>query len=150
MRNEQADRARKQKIENLELRGTLEIVLEEDVPPGLNIISGSFVIAIKELYTEKPIFKAQFAARDHHDAEKHNLVLDSTNVHQNYVRLLIALAAITRFDVRTEDIYQMYLQSARKLLQEVYLTPNKHLQAPARYMMNLLRPLYGLADSGDY
>ncbi len=55
-----------------------------------------------------------------------------------------------RFDVWTEDISQAYLKSASKLLREVYLKPNKHLQASAGYILNFLRPLYGLADSGDY
>ncbi len=150
MRSEQADRARKQEIENLVRRGTWELVLEEDVPPGSNIISGSFVIAIKDVEIDNPLFKARYVSHVHRDAEKHNLVHDSTNVRQSSVRLLIALAAIMGFDVWTEYISQAYLQSASKLLQEVYLRPNKHLQAPVGYILKLLRPLYGLADSGDY
>ena len=55
-----------------------------------------------------------------------------------------------RLDVCTDDISQAYLQSASKLLREVYLSSNKHLQDPAGYILKLLRLLYGLADSGDY
>ena len=149
MRSEQAVRARKQEIENLVRRFTWELVLKEDVPPGSNIISGSFVIAIRDVETDKPLFKARFVAHGHRDAEKHNLVHDSTNVHQSSV-LLIALAVIMGFDICTEDITQVYLQSASKLLREVYLIPKKHLQAPAEYILKLLRTLYGLADSSDY
>ena len=150
MWSEKTDRARKQEIENLVRRGTWELVLEEDVPPGSNIISGSFVITSKDVETEKPIFKARFVAHGHRDAEKHNLVHDSTNVSQSSVRLLIELATIMGFDVWTEDISQACFQSASKLLREVYLRPNKHLQAPVGYILKLLRPLYGLADSSDY
>ncbi len=143
MQSQQADRARKQAIENLVLRGTWEILLKEDVKHGSYIISGSFLIAVKDVETENPIFKARFVAHGHHDAEKQNLVHDSTKGRQSSVRLLIALAAIMGFDVWTADISQAYLQSASKLLREVYLRPNKHLQAPSGYMLEFIRPLYG-------
>ncbi len=53
-------------------------------------------------------------------------------------------------DVWTESISQGYLQSATELLREVYLRPNRKLRLPAGYVLKLLRPLYGLADSGEY
>ncbi len=104
MRCEQADRARKQEIESLVQRGTWELVLEADRPPGSNIISGSFVTAIKEVETGKLIFKARFVAHGHLDAEKQNLFRDLTNVCQRAARLLIVLDAIMGFDVWTEGI----------------------------------------------
>ncbi len=84
------------------------------------------------------------------DTEKHNLVHHSTNVWKISVRLLIALAALMRFDVRTEDFSHSYLQSASKLLRGVYHRPYKHFQAPAEYELKLDGPLYGLSDSRDY
>ena len=99
--------------------------------------------------TDNPIFKARFLAHGCRDAEKHNLVQGSINVRQSHVRLLIAFAAIMEFDVWTEDISQAYLQSASKLLREVYRRPNKPLQSPTGYTLKLLRPLCELAGSGD-
>ena len=105
MRSEQADLARKRKInKNLVRRATWRNVLEEYVPPGSNIIHGSLIIVIKDLETDKPIFKAQFVAHGKRDAEKHKIGYDSTNISLCSVQLLIALAAIMGFDVRIGDI----------------------------------------------
>ncbi len=108
------------------------------------------MIAIKDGETDKPIFKERLVAYGCRDSEKHNLVHGSIYDCQSSVRLLIALAAIMVFDVRTEDISQAYLVSASKLLRKVYLRPYKHLQAPAGYKLKFLRLLYGLVGSGDY
>ncbi len=70
------------------------------------------MIAIKDVETDRPIFKARIVAHGHLDAEKHNLVHDSTNFREISVQSLIALAAIKGFDVWTEDISQAYLQSS--------------------------------------
>ncbi len=89
-------------------------------------------------------------AHANRDSENNQLICNSTTARQTSARLLVALAAIMGFDVWAEDISQAYLQSANELLREVYLRPNRQLHVPAEYELKLLRPLYGLADSGDY
>jgi len=146
----EAEKARQNEIENLVRRGTWKLVLEEEVPADGNIISGSFVITIKDVETDNPRFKARFVAHGNKDSEKHQLVHSTTTVRPSSVRLLIALAAILGFDIWSEDISQAYLQSASELLRDVYMKPNRQLDIPAGHILKLLRPLYGLADSGDY
>ncbi len=146
----EANKARELEIENLVRRGTWEMVLEEDVPKDANMITGSFFVTFEDVETEKPTFKARFVAHGNRDSDKDQFVHDSTTVRQSSVRLLVAIAAIMGFDVWTEDISQAYLQSASELLRELYLKPNRQLKVPAGYVLKLLRPLYGLADSGDY
>ncbi len=85
------------------------MVFEEYVLKGANVITGSFVVTINDVETEKPIFKARFVAHDKRDSEKNQLVNDSTTVRQSSVRLLVAVAAIIGLDVRNEDISQAYL-----------------------------------------
>ena len=128
----------------------MELVLEEGVPKGTNMIAGSFVVTTKDVETEKPISKARFVAHAIRESKKDHLVHNSTTARQSSVRLLVAITAIMRFGVRTEDISQAYLQSARELLREVYLKPNRQLKVTAGYVLKLLRPLYGLGDSRDY
>ncbi len=122
----------------------------KDVPSGANMITGSFVVTIKDVETENPIFKARFVAHGNRDSEKGQLVHDSTTARQISVRLLLAMSAIMGFYVWTEDISQAHLQSASELLREFHLKPNCQLRIPAGYVLKLLCPLCGLADSGDY
>ena len=109
-------------MENLVRQGTWELVLEDDIPPGLDITSEYFVIAIEDTETDKPMFKERISAHVHRDAEK------LYSFRQSSARLLIALAAIKRFDVWTKDVSNAYLQPARKPLHEVNLRPNKHIE----------------------
>ncbi len=126
------------------------MVLEEDVPKDANMITGSFVVTIKDVETGKPTFKARFVARGNRDSDKDQLIYNSRTILQSSARLLVAIAATTGFDVWTEDISQAYLQSASELQSEVCLKPNRKLRVPAGYVLKFLRTFCGLADSGDY
>jgi hypothetical protein len=48
------------------------------------------------------------------------------------------------------DVTQAYLRSAEKVLRDVYIKPMKEFSMGPGQLLKLLRPPYGLADSGDY
>lgn len=81
----------------------------EDIPPSSNLITGSFVITIKDVETDSPIFKARFVAHGNRDRDKDTLLHDSTTVRNSSVRMLIVLAEVMGFNVWTEDVSQAYL-----------------------------------------
>lgn len=66
----------------------------------------------------------------------------------------VAICVIFGFKIWTQDIYQAFLQSAFKLIYKIYLKPSnevkKYIEIISRHPLKLLRPLYGLSDSGDY
>ena len=59
-------------------------------------------------------------------------------------------AAIFGFRIWSTDVSQAYLQSESNLLRDVYFKPSKEFDLSSGQLLKLLRPLYGLADSGDY
>ncbi len=109
IRTPEGEKARELEIKNLVRRDIWEILLEEDVPKGAKMITGSFVVTIEDVETENPIFEARFVAQGNRDSERDQLVQDSTTACQSTVHQLVAMATIIGFDVWTVDTSHDYL-----------------------------------------
>jgi hypothetical protein len=122
--------------------------VQEEAGDKLNIVLSRFVLAIKEKDGEE-VLKARFVLGGHRDRDKKKLVHSSTTLKQSSIRLILATASIMSFYVISADVIQPYLQSASELKRKVFGKPNCVDLKPVELLL-IMKPLYGLADSGHY
>jgi Reverse transcriptase (RNA-dependent DNA polymerase) len=140
----------KREIDGIVEKGTWTVTVRSEMPANANLLGGRFVITIKDIGTERKLYKARDVVQGHRDKEKTSMVHHNTTAKQQSTRLLTGLAAIFGFRVCTHDVQQAYLQSAESLLRDVYLKPPAVLNLRSDQVLKHLRPLYGLCDAGDY
>jgi Reverse transcriptase (RNA-dependent DNA polymerase) len=143
--------AKQKQIRGLLERGTFKIVLRNDIPKGANKLGGRYVLTIKDSGTDREIWKARYVIQGHWDQENEIMVRSSTNVQQRSLRIIFALASNFGFKIWTQDVTQAYLQSSGTLARKVFIEkPASELELCPNQALQLLKPLYGLADSGDF
>jgi hypothetical protein len=118
------DDAKKKEIAGLIRRGTWKIVLREELEPGENIMTGRFVLSIKNANTQEEMLKARFVCQEYRDRAKTSLVHDTALARQSGARVLIELAAVFGFRLCSTDEQQAYLQSSSELMRDVYIEPS--------------------------
>lgn len=142
--------AKRRELNGLMKRETWKVVPKSSVAPDANVLSSRFVLSIKDRNLPTEEYKARLVAQGHRDKDKAYLVHDSTNLRQSSIRTISSLSSIKDFQVWSHDVSQAYLQSSELLLRKVYLIPPPELNLPDDQLLLLIKPLYGLPDSGDY
>ena len=142
--------AKRDEIRGLLDRGTFSVILREEVPPDGNVLPGRFVLAIKSAEDGQVKFKARYVIGGHRDRMKALMVHSAAPLQPQSIRLLLALAAAHGFKIWSSDVRQAYIQSADPLSRELFITkPVPEFELQPEHCLKLLKPLYGLCDSGD-
>lgn len=81
---------------------------------------------------------------------KTSLVHDTATSRQHSTTMLVGLASLLGFWMFSTDVTQAYLQSAEKLMRDVYVKPSKEFELQPDQVLKLFKPPYGLAEIGDY
>lgn len=98
---------KEKKLEELIRRGTWKIVSFSEIPDNANIMTGGFVIKIKDTETDTPKFKDHFVIHGNKDKDKNTLVHTSNTTKHSYTRLLVPLAACFCFRIRSQGISRL-------------------------------------------
>ena len=141
--------AKSKELSNLLQRGTFKIVLKEEVPQDCNVMSSRIVLTIKDKDTDEERYKARFVVRGFNDKLKEVMVHQSPNLSQDGTRMLFCLASILGFEIWSVDVSQAFIQSASDNMRPVFCKGPDEMELDASEVLQLMKPLYGLCDSGD-
>jgi hypothetical protein len=113
----------KAELDGLFKRGTFKIAVLPD-PSSENVYPTKFVYSIVH-EGGREIYKARFGIGVHRDLPKNHIVHTAPSLSHTSGRLLLAIAAISGWDVWTEDVQQAYLQSASFLRARYFYNRNR-------------------------
>lgn len=144
------DGPKRKELSGLARRKTWEIVLAQSLPKNANVLSGTFVLTIKDEGTERETWKERFVVQGHTEKLKRSIVHDNSVVLKYFIKLLVGLSSLFCFRSFSTDVTQAYLQSNDKLQRDVYVRAPSELVLQSEKFLKLLKPLYGPSKSDDY
>jgi hypothetical protein len=150
----EAAAAKRKEMAGLIARNTWKIVCKRDVRDSANILGGRCILTINSSILGTSFLQARCVVQGHKDRGKALLVHSSTTLMQSSTKLIISFAALFRLRVWNQDVTQAYTRSALPLMRKIVLQPAQkaldYFEMTSDEVLQLLRPLYGLADAGDY
>lgn len=141
-------------INGLKARKVWKVISRSKIPKDANILGGRFVLAIKNLGSSDQKEKARDIVQGHKDKEKPYMVHEIATLRSSSIRLVLSVAAIQGFRIFSLDVNQAYVQSRDKMTRRIFILPKQEdldiIGITEDELLQLLRPLYGVCDAGDY
>lgn len=156
-RNSNAAAAIKKKLEALLEQGVFPEVKAYDIPADAVVLPSRMVYAIKNAGTNEELYKARLVAGGHHDYMKKLMTHHIASKRHASVRTLVWTAAILNCTTKHKDSVKSYIQatkmsryySATTLWYNISLKPVPEFNLPADTLLQILKYMYGLSESGD-
>ena len=135
-------------------RDSFRKIKVNQLPRNANVLGGRFVYTLKNAGLDNEQPKARYVAQGHKDREKPFIVHSIPTLRQSSTKILVSTAAVRGFRIFSHDVKQEYLQSKDKMTRILYLKPKeedrKLFGINCDEVLEILKPLYGVCDAGDY
>lgn len=146
--------AKQKEVDGLVRRNIWKKVHISTIPRNANIVSGRFALTLKNYGTLEEVPKVRYVSQGFNDSEKPYLAHDVTTLRPTSIREVLSVAPVLGMRLFTHDVTQAYIQSEEHFFTNVFLVPkerDRHLfGVTSDKALKLIKPLYGLCDSGDY
>lgn len=118
------------------------------LPKEANLISSHHFFQVKhEGEKDKLKLKCRLVSHGNRDKEKDYIRKDSATAQFPIIRVVLSLVAVLQLSVATIDIKKAYMQGGY-LSRDIYMRPPKGWASSSRKIWKLLKPAYGLVESG--
>ena len=123
---------------------------------GARIFNSRFVNEIKNKGTDKELQKSRLVIQAYNDDEKHVVLTQSPTIQRINQRIVLSIAAMTMetIGLYLRDISQAYVQSTTLFNRDFYINPPRELVRELNLkessVLKVLRPLYGVPESGNH
>jgi Reverse transcriptase (RNA-dependent DNA polymerase) len=122
----------------------------ENHAKGLNILGSRYVLAVKNKGTPTGFRKARLVVQAirRRDKDYESLFTYAPTVTKASKRILLTVAASMGTGLGTRDESQAYICTTHALLRRVFVVPPAEAEAEEDELWEVLRPLYGIPESG--
>ena len=140
--------SRKSELNGLINDGTFIPVHESTIRPTARIFNSRFVDELKKVGDQLKK-KSRLVAQNYADIGATSIPTKAPTVQRFSQRIALCIAAcLPHLKPFTRDITQAYIQSHTDLEREVYIRAPRELGLPEGYILKVVKPLYGIPESG--
>lgn len=130
--------------------GTFKPTKMKDVEEGKWIFGSRFVDELKRAEKEgRLIRKSRLVAQKYSDINVSERATKALTIQRFFQILLISLAAsMDNMTIFSRDVTEAYVHSESKLERPVFIKPPKYMVLPGDFVLQVVKPLYGIPESG--
>lgn len=139
---------RRDELNGLVQNGTFRPIKRSDVPNGSRIFNARFVDEIKRA-GEGLRKKSRLVSQSYSDEEATTIPTKAPTVQRLSQRTALSIAASDdSLEATLRDIIQAYIQALSNLMRRVFIHAPKEMELGDDYVLEVIKPLYGIPESG--